>query len=266
MLRNSASILKSFHCVLRQEAISRTLPKTQGLVRRCSSYKKTFETDTRETNLNNDHEITEKLDRHFQQKFSLYRDEDSSVILDQLEEQQNRQHVEQLEDEEELISPNEDPFYGLNLQRGISGVFDVDMLVEVLKGEKAKDICVIQIPKEKRYANHMIICSALSNRHLLALTAFIKKLYKKKKHVKDPFVIVDGESSKTWKAMDMNNIVLHLFVGAEREKYDLESLWCVDPEFDEKSQIKELEMLDKFEEHLKYLEQANPTNVDNSKK
>ena len=57
---------------------------------------------------------------------------------------------------------------------GLSGVFDLPELCTVLEDENAKDLCVIEIPPEAQFADHMVIVSALSRRHMRAMLARVQ--------------------------------------------------------------------------------------------
>ncbi|XP_067686189.1 uncharacterized protein [Haliotis asinina] len=114
----------------------------------------------------------------------------------------------------------------IGLKRGVSGVFDLDDLVTLLEKENARDIVVINIPPEARFGDHMVIVSAASYRHLRSMSNRIKWVHKQRLGDKDVPLKVEGyETSSDWHAMDLGNIVLHIFMPETREHYDLETLW-----------------------------------------
>lgn len=53
--------------------------------------------------------------------------------------------------------------------------FDIDMLVSLLRQENARDICVIKVPPEMKYADYFVIASGTSTRHLHAVVHYIVK-------------------------------------------------------------------------------------------
>jgi hypothetical protein len=58
----------------------------------------------------------------------------------------------------------------------------------------------------------------------------------------------------------MKNIVLHLFMKETRDYYDIETLWTVGEEFDDKTQRPEVDsVLDIMEKHIKYLQEIQPS-------
>ena len=59
---------------------------------------------------------------------------------------------------------------------GKSGVFDVEELVALLRGNKMFDICAIKIPEDTLLGEHMVIVSALSVRHMRAVQLLVRKI------------------------------------------------------------------------------------------
>jgi len=115
-------------------------------------------------------------------------------------------------------------------------VFDLAELVAVLREENARDICAIRIPRELHYVDSIVIATGKSTRHLSAMAAYIRWMYKRKRGSSDPeSVKIEGELCKDWFALDLGNIAVHLFLRETRRIYDLEQLWTVGPEFDDKT-------------------------------
>ena len=82
-----------------------------------------------------------------------------------------------------------------------------------------------------------------------------------KRHPTDPFLDIGGKECPDWKVVDMKNIVLHVFLKPIRDKYDIETLWTVGHEFDEKFQKSETESVtDIMEKHIKFLQEIKPKN------
>ncbi|XP_043197905.1 mitochondrial assembly of ribosomal large subunit protein 1-like [Amphibalanus amphitrite] len=168
---------------------------------------------------------------------SRYRDlrQRPRVILDVHEEEQLAERGAAPAEEQALW----DPLDAWSAERGRSGVFDVEELVEVLREEGMEDLCVLRLPEDHAYVGHMVLATARSHQHMLATAQFVKKLYKRKRLSSDPVPRIEGRTSKEWIAMDMVNIALHLFDRRAREHYDVDGLWAVGPRYDEKSQQEE---------------------------
>ncbi|KAH8398779.1 hypothetical protein KR222_003132 [Zaprionus bogoriensis] len=181
-------------------------------------------------------------------KYKVFRDEEASEIFD-VEEVRYQERDQPMDD-------LHDPFQGLNLKRGVRGVFDVEDLVELLRKENVDDIFVCFVPEELKYVDHLVVCSARSYRHMLATAEFVRRMFKIKRHKGDLLPRIEGEKSHDWMAMDLGatratrlkprlllichspagNIALHIFSPKAREEYDLESLWAIGSEYDHESQ------------------------------
>lgn len=119
----------------------------------------------------------------------------------------------------------------VDLVRGQTGVYDIEDLVKVLASANVIDLVTIHIPPMASFADYMVIVSAKSRRHLEAIAADVQCIYKCKKIDSDQFVKIEGKGSG-WLAMDLGNIILHMFMPEDRELYDLETLWTIGPEYD----------------------------------
>lgn len=207
-----------------------------------------FQAQPLSSKANNDEE---RLEPSKKLKYEFYGESQPSVILDV--------------DEEMIRSPqerrplNQNKLSAFNKARGKEGVFDIHDLVNVLRLEKMEEIAVIRVPAEREYCQYMVLANAKSVRHLNAIALFINKLYKQKKDESDPFLLIEGKDSNDWKVLDMDTIVLHLFLKHTRDKYDIESLWTLGPEYDDKLQrSKQEEYMDIFEKHLTFLQNQQP--------
>jgi len=182
-------------------------------------------------------------------KFSVFRDDDAMVILDVEEE---RKRIKSgIVIEEHTV----DPFEGLNLQRGKTGVYEIDDLVQVLQRDNAQDIFVCTVAEKWKYVDHIVITHGRSFKHMEAMAEFVRKMYKKKKSARDAYPKIEGANSQDWMAIDLGNIALHIFSKTARTKFDLESLWSVGTAFDKESVRKaEDNVVDLFERHSVFLQ------------
>ncbi|TDG52962.1 hypothetical protein AWZ03_000505 [Drosophila navojoa] len=163
-----------------------------------------------------------------QNKYKVFRDDEALEIFDVEEARYQEQELP--------LDAEEDQYMGLNLKRGIRGVFDVEDLVELLRKENVDDIFVCYVPEELKYVDHLVVCSGRSYRHMLATAEFVRRMFKIKRSKGDILPRIEGEKSRDWMAMDLGNIALHIFSPQAREDYDLESLWAIGPQYDHESQ------------------------------
>lgn len=116
----------------------------------------------------------------------------------------------------------------------MTGVFEVEELVKLLKKENANDLCIIKIPKELKYVDFLVIMNGTSYRHMIGVAQYVRKCFKIKRHQTDLIPKIEGAKSKEWIAMDLGNIALHIFTPKARKSYDLESLWLLGDEYEKK--------------------------------
>jgi ribosomal silencing factor RsfS len=70
---------------------------------------------------------------------------------------------------------------------GKKGVFDLEDILEILRDERMKDICVIEIPPEQQYAKYLVLATSFSARHLKSTSEYINKLVRNKIQIKKKF-------------------------------------------------------------------------------
>ncbi|ROL53513.1 Mitochondrial assembly of ribosomal large subunit protein 1 [Anabarilius grahami] len=105
--------------------------------------------------------------------------------------------------------------------------FDVALLVSLLRQENATDICVIRVPPELKYSDHMIIVSGSSPRHLNAMAEFVLKAFKFLRKDEERHVRLEGRDCDDWKCIDFGPMVLHFMLPDTRDTYELEKLWTL---------------------------------------
>lgn len=196
-------------------------------------------------------------------KYQIFRDVDASVILDVEEERQlQRQQVQDGTgaDIEDADGSKALPsiFNGINLQRGKTGVFEIDDLVTVLRLNNAENIFVCSVPKEYKYVDFICIATGMSFRHMRGISEFVRKVYKMKRHQTDIIPKIEGENSRDWMALDLGNIALHIFSETAREQYDLESLWAIGAKYDKECNKPDEPLVELFERHSIYLNDLKP--------
>ncbi|KAK3596982.1 hypothetical protein CHS0354_009118 [Potamilus streckersoni] len=182
-----------------------------------------------------------------QDKFSKSCD-DSTVLQESETSSTSSESDEEIEDfvsgenEEEVQEELEPPWTPpISLIRGTSGVFELDELMVVLRESNAIDICALRLPPEARLAEYMVIVSGTSLRHILAIALEIRKIHKKKKGPRDHHLVIEGMNSNDWLAMNLGNIILHIFLPETRAVYDLELLWTVGEKYDDLCQKQQQE-------------------------
>ncbi|XP_072365341.1 mitochondrial assembly of ribosomal large subunit protein 1-like isoform X1 [Scyliorhinus torazame] len=106
-------------------------------------------------------------------------------------------------------------------------VFNIDVLVALLRQENAKEICVIKLPMEIKYSDYFIIVGGTSARHLQAMAQYAVKVHKHLKGGQTAHVHIEGKDTDDWKCIDFGNIVVHFMLPETRKVYELEKLWTL---------------------------------------
>lgn len=198
-------------------------------------------------------------------KYQVFRDVDATVILDVEEERQLqlRQNSDgNVEEDPQQNNALPSLFNGINLQRGKTGVYDIDDLVTVLRLNNAENIFVCTVPQEIKYVDYICIVTGMSFRHMRGIAEFVRKVFKMKRTPNDFIPKIEGENSRDWMALDLGNIALHIFSENAREQYDLESLWTVGPLYDRECNKPAEPLVELFERHSVYLNDLKPLKKD----
>lgn len=110
-------------------------------------------------------------------------------------------------------------------QTSLEGKIFLKTVHTILDNNKALDITTINLSGKASFADHMIIASGTSQRHLLALSDYLQSETKEKGH---SYVRIEGkENGSDWVLVDLGSIVIHLFRPETRQMYDLESMWSM---------------------------------------
>jgi len=94
--------------------------------------------------------------------------------------------------------------------------------INAILARKSINPVMIDVRGLTSYTDALIICSANSSRHVVAIAEHVKKDLKKKT-IKA--LSIEGLKEGHWVLMDYGDIILHIFYEPERTLYDLEGLW-----------------------------------------
>ncbi len=98
------------------------------------------------------------------------------------------------------------------------------LIIDVLEDNKAADITTIDVNKLTGMTDQLIICTATSTRHALALANHV--VVASKRNGLKPYG-VEGDNVGDWVLIDLQDIVVHIMLAETREFYSLEKLWTV---------------------------------------
>ena len=102
-------------------------------------------------------------------------------------------------------------------------IFDLKkIIINTLDSNKALDIISINLENKSSMADHLIIASGTSSRHIQALSEIVLEKFKNNgiSNCK-----IEGNNSNDWKLIDGIDVVVHIFNPEKRKFYDLEKMW-----------------------------------------
>lgn len=97
-----------------------------------------------------------------------------------------------------------------------------DMIRDVLDQAKAEDIVVLDVRLLTDIADHMIIASGTSTRHVASVGRKVEELLRERGHRAQG---VEGLSDGEWVLIDFGDVVVHVMHPKTRAFYSLEKLW-----------------------------------------
>ena len=97
------------------------------------------------------------------------------------------------------------------------------LIEKTLDINKAKEIISIDLKGKSYIADHMVIASGSSSRHIQSLSEILVSALERKGVGK---FNIEGLTSDGWKLIDTMDIIVHIFHPEKRKFYDLEKMWC----------------------------------------
>ena len=95
-------------------------------------------------------------------------------------------------------------------------------IINILDSNKALNIVTINLEGKTTMADHMIIASGTSSRHIQALS---EQVYEKFKNNGIKNCKIEGKNSNDWKLVDGIDLIVHIFNPEKRKFYELEKIW-----------------------------------------
>ena len=97
-----------------------------------------------------------------------------------------------------------------------------NIIINTLDSNKALDIVSIELKNKSSMADHMIIASGTSSRHIQALSEQVLDKLKNNGIVNCK---IEGKDSSDWKLIDGIDIIVHIFNPEKRKFYEIEKIW-----------------------------------------
>lgn len=95
-------------------------------------------------------------------------------------------------------------------------------IIKLIDSKQGDDIKVINFKEKSPYIDYFVVVSAKNQRLAMSLIDYLEEFA-----INNKFTIYSKDVSKDskWLLIDIDHIVVHVFVNEERNKYNLEGLW-----------------------------------------
>jgi ribosome-associated protein len=110
-------------------------------------------------------------------------------------------------------------------RRELPAAAALKLILASLEDSKAEDIVSINIIGKSPLADHMVVASGRSQRHVAAIA---ERLVTDFKEAGGEDVRVEGLRSADWVLVDTGDIIVHIFRPEVRAFYNLEKMWRAD--------------------------------------
>lgn len=97
-----------------------------------------------------------------------------------------------------------------------------DLVAQSLDADKGEEINIIDLQSQSAMADYMIVATGTSSRHVASLAQNLKK---KMEMLGVKGIRVEGLAQSDWVAIDVGDIMVHIFRHEVREFYNLEKMW-----------------------------------------
>ncbi len=101
----------------------------------------------------------------------------------------------------------------------------LDLVMTCLDDDKAEEIVSINLEGKSAIADHMVVASGRSQRHVSALADHLTRRMKEEGLGN---ARVEGLPQADWVLIDGGDVIVHIFRPEVREFYKLEKMWSAD--------------------------------------
>lgn len=101
----------------------------------------------------------------------------------------------------------------------------LDLIATSLDDDKAEQIVQIDLAGKTDIADHMLIASGRSARHVSAIADHLVEKLKDAGHGRPK---VEGASAADWVLVDAGDVIVHVFRPEVRDFYNLEKMWAAE--------------------------------------
>lgn len=92
--------------------------------------------------------------------------------------------------------------------------------------KKAEHVKILDLSGISGFTDYFVICSGMSDRQVQAISSGVES---EMDSLGREILSTEGYAEGRWVLMDLGDVVVHVFLDALREYYDLENLWTDAP-------------------------------------
>lgn len=92
--------------------------------------------------------------------------------------------------------------------------------------KKAENLKILDLTQISGFTDYFVICGGMSDRQVQAIADSVEAAMLSQDH---EAISIEGYADGRWVLMDFGDVVVHVFLDALREYYDLENLWADAP-------------------------------------
>jgi ribosome-associated protein len=101
------------------------------------------------------------------------------------------------------------------------------LIVEAALDVKAEDVAALDVRELSSFADVFVVATGRSDRQVRAIADSIEKTMKQAGAVP---LGIEGYAEGRWVLIDLDDVIVHVFVPEAREHYDIERLWSDAPQ------------------------------------
>lgn len=99
---------------------------------------------------------------------------------------------------------------------------NLQLVLHTLDDAKAEDVVTIDLQGKSSIADHMVIATGRSERHVAAIAEHVLEAFGK---IGQKGLRVEGMPNCDWVLIDQGDVIVHIFRPDVRDFYNLEKLW-----------------------------------------
>ena len=92
--------------------------------------------------------------------------------------------------------------------------------------KKAENVKILDLSGISGFTDYFVICNGMSDRQVQAISQGVEQSMETAGR---EIVSIEGYSEGRWVLLDLGDVIVHVFLDALREYYDIENLWTEAP-------------------------------------